>query len=778
MSKARRMPGNKMQQNIGEWARKVVSRGGKDLSERSTWKIGLLAGLLIVVCVVVLAAHWPSLSAQAMMLDDDQYLVENRLVQNPSWSSAKRFLTEVFEPSTVRGYYQPITMISLMLDVTMGGGVDNLKPFHYTSLCLHIANSLLVIVFLYLLFGQVWPAAMVGLLYGVHPTTIESIAWVSERKTLLAAFFALWCLIFYVRYVRRQSWRYYAICLVAYVLSLLSKPTIVAMPVLLLLLDWWPFHRLSKRVVFEKLPLFIIGGVAVVVTFISQSRTSLVKLPGGSGMVRVLLIFCHNIIFYLYNIVWPANLSWYYPFPKPFNLSQPMVLFGVIGTCVLIVVLLISLRWSRCLVMGWLFFFAAIFPTLGIIRFHPMIAADRHTYFPMIGLLLAVGWLLSRFWGGEGEFVKLGRPVRRIILLSAVVILMVSEFILTQCYLVYWRDTERVYRYMLTLSPDVAILHNNLGNVLKGSGKIDEALKHFGRSLKLAPNSAEIHNNVGNVLCELGKIDEAIEHYEKALSLKTNFSEAHYNLATVLLEQGKLDEAITELRESLRLDPENADALSSLGFALAQQGNFDEAVKYYRKAIEMEPDNVITCGRLGLALSGQGKIDEAIEKFLIVLRERPEDAEMQCNVAILLERQGKTNQAVQHYLLAVQSDPNHFGAHNNLAIVLHRQGKVDEAIPHFRHAIRLKPDYVGAHKNLGIALTFQGKLDEAITHFRKVLQYRPGDANVRYNLAVVLMSKGLSDEAISEFREALRINPNHKQAQRALEAALAEQKKR
>ena len=229
--------------------------------------------LLVVVSIIVVAAHWPCVSAKALMLDDDQYLVENRLVQNPGWTSAKRFLTEVLHPSTVRGYYQPLAMISLMLDVSMGGDVDNLRPFRLTSLSLHVANSLLLVVFLYLLFGQIAPAAMVGVLYGVHPVAIESVAWISERKTLLAAFFALWCLIFYVLYVRRQKWRYGIICPAMYVLSLLSKPAVAAMPVLLLLLDFWPFRRLGRRAILEKLPLFVIGAVFSIIKFISKIGT-------------------------------------------------------------------------------------------------------------------------------------------------------------------------------------------------------------------------------------------------------------------------------------------------------------------------------------------------------------------------------------------------------------------------------------------------------------------------------------------------------------------------
>jgi len=627
---------------------------------------------LVVVGAVVLAAHWPGLSARALMLDDDQYLVENRLVQNPSWASLKRFFTEVLWPSTVRGYYQPLTMISLMLDCAAGGGVDNLRSFHRTSLALHVANSLLVIVLLYLLFGQAVPAALVGLLYGVHPVTIESVAWVSERKTVLAAFFALWSLVLYMYYVRRQKRSFEAGCLIMYVLSLLSKPTIVAMPVLLLLLDFWPLKRFSKKAVLEKLPLFVIAGAAGAVTFISQSRAASVTLPGQAGPVRVLLTVCHNIVFYLYNFVWPANLSWYYPFPKPFDLSQLMVLFGVVGTCVLILLLLISLRWTRSLAVGWLFFFAAILPTLGVIGFHPMIAADRHMYFPVLGFLLPLGCFFAFFWAGElGR--KFSKSARRGTLVIAVLLLIASEFVLTRCYLVHWRSSESVYEYMLGFSPDVAILHNNLGNVLKNAGEADRAIEHFNKSLELKPNSPEIHNNLGTLLDKLGRSDEAIEHYRKALKLKPNFSQAHYNLATSLAKQGKTDEALIEFRKALRGRPENVDILNNMAFALAQQGKFSEAVEYYKKALEIEPDSVVVHGRLGLVLASLGRLDEAIQEFRIVLSALPDDAEMHFNLGVLLEQRGKVAEAIKHYGTALQINPDYTQASRRLKAALARQ---------------------------------------------------------------------------------------------------------
>ncbi|UCC22946.1 MAG: tetratricopeptide repeat protein [Planctomycetota bacterium] len=636
----------------------------QDDCELGRGKEGKDARTVAVFCVcfavvggIVLAAHWPGLSARALMLDDDQYLVENRLVQNPSWTSAKRFFAEVSKPSTVRGYYQPLSMISLMLDCAMGGSVDNLRPFHRTSLALHIANSLLVIVFLYLLFGRAVPAAMAGLLYGVHPITIESVAWISERKTVLAAFFALWCLVFYLLYVRRRNRLTGVICLLMYVLSLLSKPGVIGMPVLLLLLDYWPLKRFGKKAVLEKLPLFIIGGLAAVVTFISQSRAASVTMPGQSGLAHVIFVFCHNIVFYLYNFIWPANLSWYYPFPKPFDLSQPMVLAGVVGTCVLIPALLISLRWTKCVLVGWLFFFVSIFPTLGVIGIHPMIAADRHMYFPMVGLLLPIGCLFALFWGGE-PVKNFGKVARQSIVIIAVLLLTVSGFALTRRYLVHWRDSESVYEYMLGFSPGVVVLHNNFGNVLKDSGKFDDAVEHFNKSLELKPNSPEVHNNLGTLLDKLGRFDEAVEHYKRALELRPNFSQAHYNLATLLAKQGRTDEAVAEFRRALGGRPDNIDILSNMAFALAQQGKLSEATEYYKKALAIEPDNVVIHGRLGLALAGLGRLDEAIREFQIVLNARPDDAEMHFNLGVLLERQGKIAEAIKHYRIALQLKPN------------------------------------------------------------------------------------------------------------------------
>lgn len=569
-----------MEQNIDQSAQKVIIQGPGNLLGQFFSRIGLLTILLITVCAVVLAVHWPALSAQALSFDDDQYLTENSLVQNPSWRSARRFLTEVLEPSTVFGYYQPLTMLSLMLDYAISGQHDNLRPFHRTNLAMHVANTALIIWFLYLLFGRIWLAAAVGLLFGLHPMTVEPIAWVGERKTLLAAFFSLWCLVLYIHFARTNNWKLYASALVLYVLALMSKPTSVPLPVLMLLMDYWPLRRLGRRAVFEKLPFFVVGGIFAIITYISQSRVTGLIPPGEQGPVYILLALCHNIVFYPYKMLWPVNLTSHYSFPKPLGLSDPMVLAGVVGTCILIPSLLISLRWTRVWLTGWLFFFAAILPTMQIIRFSDVIASDKFAYLPSVGLLIVLasflGWFCST--GSSGKAMA-----KRVATLIIVLILAGAETVATRRYLVHWRNTVSIHKYMLSLTPDVVWLNYNLGRVLKSQGKLDEAIHYLHQAMKyrlqkdisyhrqalqVKPNDVEAHTELGIALSRQGQFDEAVRQYRQALKLNPNYAEAHNNLGNALLAQGKLDEAINHYRQALRIQPDFTQASKNLDTAL------------------------------------------------------------------------------------------------------------------------------------------------------------------------------------------------------------------
>ena len=616
MSKTHSKRRSKSQRSIKDSAQNVPAPRDKSLWQHLCSRTGLLTALIVVVCAAVVATHWPALSAQALFFDDEEYLTENPLVQDPSWASAGRFLTEVLEPSTVGGYYQPLTMISLMLDYAMGGRPNKLGPFHRTSLALHALNTALIIVLLYQLFGQVWIAAGMGLLFGLHPMTTETIPWVGERKTLLAAFFSLWSLVLYVRYANRRNWKPYIGCFVMYILAVMSKPTSLPLPMLMLLMDYWPLNRLKAREVFEKLPFFALAAVMAIITYQSQSRTADAALAGGYGAERIWLVLCHNIIFYLRNIFWPANLSSYYIFPEPLGLSHPMVLAGVIGTLILLPLLVVSLRWTRALITGWLFFFVAISPTMGVVRFTNVIASDKFAYIPSVGLLMVLtsflAWLCRT--GSFGGRLK----ARRAVLVIIVLTLAGAEAAATRRYLLPWRSTVSLYKHFLAMTPNVASMHYNLALAFDSQGKPDEAITHYRRTLQLNPKHAKAHNNLGNMLAHQDKLDEALTHYRQALRINPYYAPAYHNTGWVLELQYRFDEAISYYRRALTIAPDHADGYNCIAWILATRADssaeqLNEAVRMAERASELTGhQDAEVLDTLAVAYAAVGQFDRAV----------------------------------------------------------------------------------------------------------------------------------------------------------------------
>jgi len=579
-------------------------------TEKTTRDLKLLAILAACVCIAVAAVHWKALSAEAITFDDNQYFTENPLVQKPSLTSAERFLSEVLKPSTVDGYYQPVTMISLMLDYALGGRADNLRPVHRTSLILHVTNTALIIVLIYLLFGAAWPAAAAGLLFGLHPMTVETIAWVGERKTLLATFFSLWSFIFYVRFAKGHGLKFYFGCLATYILALMSKPTSLPLPMLMVLLDYWPLRRLSRQTIVEKAPLFAVGGVWAMITIASQGSTASLVTPARYGASRVVLTICHNIIFYPAKMLWPANLSPQYIFPEPMSLSNPAVFFGVVGTIILIALLVISLKWTRGAVTGWLFFFIAILPTMQVLQFSNAIASDKFAYLPSIGLLAALAAFGCRFCVAEDS-----KKSKRCVVMLLVLMLGVAETVATERYLRCWRNTICLYEHMLSLTPDSPPLHYDIANALIANGRTEEAVNHYQRALAyeletpmaIPPNFyIDAHFNLANTLKAEGKFDEAVYHYNQTIGyyrqamlvrpdkqrITLKLAKALINLGNVYSEQGKSNEAINCYRGAIVFDPDSVNAYSNMGWELKTAGNFDEALACFRKALGLNPEAV------------------------------------------------------------------------------------------------------------------------------------------------------------------------------------------
>jgi len=648
--------------------------------------------IIAVVCGIVAGVHWPALSAKALSFDDQQYLIKNVLVQNPGWASGKRFLTEVLEPSTVAGYYQPLAMISLMFDYAAGGRENNLRPFHVSSLALHTVNTALVIILLYMLFGNIWAAAAAGLLFGIHPMTVEPIPWVGERKTLLAAFFSLWSLILYVRYSRSGGWKAYAGCFVMYLLALMSKPTSVTAPIVMLLMDYWPLRRLKTKSIFEKLPLFILGVIFAGITYVSQQRTCVAISPTKAGPMNIFLQVCHNIIFYLYKIIVPINLSSHYAFPKPFGITQPMVLAGVVGTCALIVVLTLSLRWTRAAFTGWLIFFAAIFPAMGVVGFTNVIASDKFAYLPSIGLLTVVTSFL--IWLGKNRNIRKTAVV-------IILILAVAEAMATQRYLVYWQDSITLANHMIALAPDSAPLYCDRGVAYVKRGEYELALADFNKAIEITPKYYEVYHNRGIIYNTKGEDDLALGEFDKALRINPKYAPVYDNRGRIYDSRGQFDKAIADYNTAISLKPEFVDAYNGRGNVYEKQGDFDRALADFNKAIAINPN-------YHDAWYNRGNI---------------------------YKKKGEYAKAIADYDKAIALNPEFADAYNNRGNVYRRQGRYAPAISDFDKALEANPKYADAYFNKAGACEGAGQKKEAVAAYKAFIQYASINRTAQIELA-------------------------------------------
>lgn len=509
MSKKRKSRKRHSYKNVKAITKEV--KNNKLLQKR--YKLSQLKLLIIIsvfVAVFIIIVFWPVLNSQALTLDDELYLIH--LSSNPGWNLIQKIITEVTNSSVVQGYYQPVPLISLMIDCVLGGQVNNLFIFHCNNLILHVLNVVLIIVFFYLLFRNVWLAGLIGLLFGIHPITVESVAWIVERKTLIASFFSLLSLVFYIRYAKNSSIIFFWSSWIAFIFALLSKPTAVSLPLLMLLLDWWPLKRLHWKTFWEKTIFYICTIVFMFIAFFSQKST--VTLPAEDiisfeplSFLKIPLLLGYNTIFYVSKIFWPGNQTIFYTNPRPFSIINPDLLIYIIPFCLLFILILISFRWTKVPLVSWLFFIIALLPASGIIQFTFTLTADRHLYLlPFLGFLLFLGWILDYFWNKffQKEFYKL-IPIMMIYL-----ILISGEVYATRNYLSKWNNSEGLARYFLTITPQYYRVPASLGEALYNKGKVDEAIACYKKAIDLNPDYAGGYNNLGIMYYEQNKMDEAI----------------------------------------------------------------------------------------------------------------------------------------------------------------------------------------------------------------------------------------------------------------------------
>jgi tetratricopeptide (TPR) repeat protein len=575
----------------------------------------------------------------------------------------------------------------------------------------------------------------VAAVFAIHPLRVESVAWVSERKDVLSGFFFMLTLMMYAGYVEQITVHeskfkvFYGMALLFFALGLMSKPMLVTVPFLLLLLDYWPLNRFGGstakvgflpkqmfRLVVEKLPFFALSLISSVVTVLAQQQAikTMDVLPSSFRLENALISY----VTYIAQIIWPENLAAYYPY----RLDMPTWQIVSAGAFLFFITLCAVLTARRCpfFLTGWLWYVGMLVPVIGLLQVGGQAHADRYTYLPQIGLTLAFVWAvrdLTISW-------RWRRPVWVVASLSLVAAFTAAAWQQTS----YWRDDGSLWKHALASTSNNYTAYNNLGYVLAAAGRNAEAIKCYQQALELNPNFSDCANNLGTVYLHQGQLDKALDFYLRALSINPNFAEVHNNLAILFTRQGKSNEAIEHYQKAIELKPGRAEFYNNLGNLLANQGRTAEAIPLFQKALEVEPDNAKVHYNLANIAFSQGRWDEAILHYQQALTEMPDSVHAHYQLGLALERRGQVAAAEAQLQTVIVLDPLHVTAKNNLAWLLATSSEPSlrdgqKAVPLALQAVQLSgglsPQIMDT---LAAAYAEAGQFPEAVKTARRALE--------------------------------------------------------
>ncbi len=674
-----------------------------------------VACVCLLLAAITLLLYWPVTSHDFIGFDDQDYLTENFHVRNGLTGSG---IVWAFRSGYAANWH-PLTWISHMVDCQLYG----LNPLghHLTNLLFHVANSLLVFLLLRQLTGAVWRSAFVAALFAWHPLHVESVAWAAERKDVLSTCFWILTLMAYLRYVKNPNRSRYLLTLLLFALGLMSKPMVVTLPFVLLLLDFWPLGRLRLKgfagteesarpakepipagaanerrtesaagLIREKLPFFALTLVASIVTFWAQHAGGAVStfkaIPLQMRIANALLTYLR----YISKTFWPDNLAVVYPYPRSWSVSLTIaaMLALVIGSGWIIW----RARKRPYLMTGWFWYVGTLVPTIGLIQVGSQAMADRYMYIPSIGLFMVVVWGLADLAAAwpRGQKVLAGFGIMALAAFLAA----------TWVQLKYWQSGERLFRHTIEVTTDNFVAYTVLGAALDDQGRKEEALSLYRQSVAMEPRYPEGQYNLGTALLKMGRLDEAISHFTAALRDSPQFALAHNNLGKALRQQGKLDEAARHLLTAVRLAPDDPEAHFNLGTVLLVQSKLDEAVARFSEALRLNPNYAQAHGNLAVVLMSQGKTGEGIRHFSEATRLDPGNPETHFNLGLALMEQGRTGEAAAQFSQALRLQPNDARFHYRLATALVRQHDAKGAVTRYREALRLQPDFPDALNGL------------------------------------------------------------------------------
>lgn len=564
--------------------------------------------LLIVVTLIILTlfVYWPVQNYEFVGFDDNVYITLNSKTQSGITLDALfwAFNTKYF------GLWNPLVWLSFMLDFELFG--FNAGGYHWTNVMIHVFNTILLFFLLKNMTGAVWRSAFVAALFAIHPMNVESVAWIAERKNVLSTFFWILTMLFYVRYVKQPNWKRYLPVFINFALGLMSKPMLVTLPFVLLLMDYWPLDRTAigtqreketagvleikkekiKFLVLEKIPLFILSIVFSIITIYNPDS----GIPLESSFIQKVdnTIFSYGM--YLKKLFWPMDLSIIYLYV---DAPAWQIFFSVL---ILIMITVLACKYFKkysYLTVGWFWYLGTLFPVSGIIHIGPHTMADRYAYVPFIGLFIIIAWGMEQI-SSKGVFLK-----KILIPASVLTILLFTVAACNQIKI--WTDTITLFENAIKKNPNNYLAYQVLGQEMSKNGENEKAIYYYDMALKANPNFSPAYSNKGLILKTIGRREEAFKNFQKAIQTNKFSVEAYHNMGVFYFENTNLNESIKYFLKAIEINPDYIESYNCLGVALAEKGNIEEGIKYFEKALRINPNNANAQKNLKIALERKKK---------------------------------------------------------------------------------------------------------------------------------------------------------------------------
>jgi protein O-mannosyl-transferase len=599
-------------------------------------KRNVILCLLLVVATLVL--YNPVNRHPFVNYDDDVYVTENPHIQNGLRADTIAWALT----STEQANWHPITWMSHALDYSLFH--QNPAGHHFTSLLIHAMNVVLLFLLVAYSTKRIGPSLFVALVFAIHPINVESVAWIAERKNVLSSFFFLAAIGAYGWYAQKPHWQRYLAVAGLFVLGLMSKPMVVTLPFVLMLLDYWPLGRIRgvpfgtlgapqsspAKLLVEKLPLLALSAASAVITVQAQqaggAMRSTVQFSLGVRLENAVVAYA----MYLWKMIWPSHLAPIYPHPGG-SLAAWQVAVSVL---VLLAVTGIALayRSKRYLLTGWLWFLGTLIPVIGLVQVGDQAMADRYAYIPLIGIFVMIAWGVADL----ADSLRLGVSLR----LVAAICVLLALSLATYRQLGYWSSNYDLWSHTLAVTDRNFIAQDNLGGALLLLDRPDDAYAHFQVAAEINPRDPMSRSNLGAYLQEHGHLNGAIEQYKSVISITSDsglLAGAYANLGSAYLSLGADDQARQNYDLSLRFNASQPNAYLGLGRLLEKQNNLDEAINDYSRSVELRPTDRGFMF-LGHALENAGRRSEALAVYQQALKLSPDSTEAQHAVDALTSK--------------------------------------------------------------------------------------------------------------------------------------------